>query len=62
MRSVKNIILGPVVTGLALERAGSLVVPELYAGTIMEIGIGFACVGAGGIVGKEAYYFGYREG
>jgi hypothetical protein len=62
MRSVKKIILGSVVTGLALERAGSLIVPELYAETTMATGIGFVCVGAGGIADKVGYYFGYREG
>lgn len=62
MRSIKKIILGSVVTGLALQAAGSFAVPEQYAGTTMIIGIGLVCVGAGGMVGKEAYCFGYREG
>jgi uncharacterized integral membrane protein len=28
----------------------------------MIAGIGFVCIGAAGMVGKEAYCFGYREG
>jgi len=62
MRSIKKFILGSVVTGLALQAAGSFAVPELYAATTIIIGIGLVCVGAGGMVGKEAYCFGYREG
>ena len=62
MRSVKNLVLGSVIIGLLLQVAGSLYAPEHYAGSIMITGIGFVCVGAGGMVGKEAYCFGYREG
>ena len=36
--------------------------PEQYAGTVLIIGIGLVSVGAGGMAGKEAYCFGYREG
>ncbi len=62
MRSIKIIILVSVVAGLALQAAGVFAVSELYAGTTIIIGIGLVCVGAGGMVGKEAYCFGYREG
>ena len=62
MRSVKKFITGSVLLGLALQVAGSFYLPEQYAGTVLIIGIGLVCVGAGGMAGKEAYYFGYREG
>ncbi len=62
MRSVKKFIICLVMLGLALQVAGSFYVPEQYAGTVLIIGIGLVCAGAGGMAGKEAYYFGYREG
>lgn len=62
MRSVKKFIVGSVMLGLALQVAGSITMPEQYAGSVIIIGIGLVCVGAGGMVGKEAYCFGYREG
>jgi uncharacterized integral membrane protein len=62
MRSVKIVILGSIFLGLILQAAGYFYAPEHYAGTVMIAGIGFVCVGAAGIAGKEAYCFGYREG
>lgn len=62
MRSVKKFIVSSVIIGLILQVAGDFFVPEEYAGSVMILGIGFVCVGAAGMVGKEAYCFGYREG
>jgi uncharacterized integral membrane protein len=62
MRSVKTFILVTVIIGLTLQVAGSFFAPEHYAGSVIIVGIGFVCIGAAGIVGKEAYCFGYREG
>lgn len=62
MRAVKHGVLGSVVIGLALQTAGSFFAPEHQAGTVIIIGIGFVCAGAAGMVGKEAYCFGYPEG
>lgn len=62
MSWVKKLILGSVITGLALQVAGCLTVQEQYAGSVVIAGIGFVCSGAAGLVGKEAYCFGYREG
>jgi len=59
---VKQVIVGSVMIGLALQVAGSFFVPEHQAGTVIIIGIGFVCAGAAGMVGKEAYCFGYPEG
>ncbi len=61
MSWVKKIILGSVVLGIGLEAAG-FYAPEQHAGTVIIAGIGFVCAGAAGMVGKEAYCFGYREG
>ena len=57
MSWVKKMILGSVLTGLVLQVAGCLVGPEQYAGSIIIAGIGFVCVGAAGMAGKEAYLF-----
>jgi uncharacterized integral membrane protein len=62
MRPIKKIIVGSVIIGLALQIAGSFVAPEQYAGSILLVGTGLICIGAGGLAGKEAYCFGYREG
>lgn len=62
MRPVKLLILGSVSIGLALQMAGSFLVPEHQAGTVIISGIGFVCLGAASMAGKEAYCFGYREG
>jgi uncharacterized integral membrane protein len=59
---VKKIIFGSVVVGLVLQVVGYFVTAEQYAGTVMIAGIGLVCAGAAGMVGKEAYCFGYREG
>ena len=61
-RSIKKFIAGSVMLGLALQVAGSFYLPEQYAGTVLIIGIGLLCIGAGGMAAKEAYCFGYREG
>jgi uncharacterized integral membrane protein len=62
MSWVKKIIVGSVLIGLVLQVAAYLVGPEQYAGPAMIAGIGLVCAGAAGMVGKEAYCFGYREG
>lgn len=62
MSWVKKIILGSVLIGLVLQVVASLIGPEQYAGSALMAGIGFVCAGAAGMVGKEAYCFGYREG
>jgi len=62
MSWVKKIILGLVLIGLMLQVAGYFVAPEQYAGPVLIAGIGFVCAGTAGMVGKEAYCFGYREG
>ena len=61
MSWVKKIILGAILIGIPLQVVG-LYAPPQYSGTIVLLGIGLVCVGAGGMVGKEAYCFGYREG
>lgn len=58
---VKKVILGSILTGLALQVAG-FYVQEQYAGLMIIAGLGLVCAGAAGMVGKEAYCFGYREG
>lgn len=60
--SIRIFILISVVAGMLLQIIGSLFAPEQYAGTVMLAGIGLVCAGAGGMAGKEAYCFGYREG
>ena len=62
MRLVKTFILVTVIIGLTLQVAGSFFVPEHHAGLVIIVGIGFVCIGAAGVAGKEAYCFGYREG
>jgi len=61
MSVVKKLILGSILMGLALQIAG-FYVQEQNAGLMILAGIGLVCVGAAGMVGKEAYCFGYREG
>jgi len=61
MSWVKKIILGSILIGIPLQIIG-LYGPPQYSGTIVLLGIGLVCVGAGGMVGKEAYCFAYREG
>jgi len=62
MRSIKRFIVSSVLIGLVMQVAGAFVAPEQYAGSVLIAGIGFVCVGAAGMVAKEAYCFGYREG
>jgi uncharacterized integral membrane protein len=61
MSWIKKIILGSAVAGIALQVVGYYAPPE-YAGSVIIAGIGLVCVGAAGLVGKEAYCFAYREG
>ncbi len=62
MSWIKKIILGSVIMGIALQVAAGFFAPEEYAGSLIIAGIGFVCVGAAGLAGKEAYCFAYREG
>jgi uncharacterized integral membrane protein len=61
MSWVKKIILGSILIGIPLQIIG-LYAPPQYSGTVILLGIGLVCIGAGGMVGKEAYCFAYREG
>jgi uncharacterized integral membrane protein len=61
MTWIKKVILGSIITGIALQVAG-FYAPEQYAGSIIIVGIGLVCAGAAGMAGKEAYCFQYREG
>jgi len=61
MSWIKKIILGAILIGIPLQIVG-LYAPPQYSGTIILAGIGLVCVGAGGMAGKEAYCFAYREG
>ncbi len=51
-----------VIVGLIMQEVGYFIISEEYAGLVLIAGIGFICVGASGMVGREAYCFGYREG
>jgi uncharacterized integral membrane protein len=62
MSWIKKIILGAVLIGIPVQIIGLHVAPPQYAGSVILIGIGLVCVGGAGMVGKEAYCFGYREG
>lgn len=62
MSWLKKIILGSVLIGIPLQVLGWMYAPEQYAVSVILIGIGLVCVGAGGMAGKEAYCFAYREG
>jgi uncharacterized integral membrane protein len=59
---IKKIVLGSVLCGIPLQVYGALAAPPESAGIVIIIGIGLVCVGAAGMVGKEAYCFSYREG
>ena len=61
MRPVKIFIVSSVIIGFIMQVAGYFAAPE-HAGLVMIAGVGLVCVGASGMVGKEAYCFGYREG
>lgn len=58
---VKKIIVGSIVTGLALQVAG-FYAPEQYAGLMILAGLGIVCAGAAAMAGNEAYCSGCREG
>jgi uncharacterized integral membrane protein len=62
MSWIKKIILGSVLIGIPLQVIGWMYAPEQYAASVILAGIGLVCVGAGGMAGKEAYCFAYREG
>lgn len=62
IQPIKTIILLSVMIGFTLQIAGYFSASEQNAGTLMISGIGFVCMGASGIVGKEAYCFGYWDG
>lgn len=59
---IKKLLLGSILIGIPLQLFGLLAAPPEHAIPFIFAGIGFVCVGAAGIVGKEAYCFGYREG
>ena len=62
MSWVKKIILGSILIGIPLQVLGWMYAPEQYAVSVILAGIGLVCVGAGGMAGKEAYCFSWREG
>ena len=62
MSWIKKIILGSILIGIPVQVLGWMYAPEQYAVSVILAGIGLVCVGAGGMAGKEAYCFAYREG
>lgn len=58
--SVKRFILGCLVLGVLLEVAGLL--SPYYGEKIFLVGLGFILAAGAGIMGKEAYCFGFLEG
>jgi uncharacterized integral membrane protein len=58
--SVKRFILGCLVLGFIAQGAGLL--SPYYGEKIFLIGLGFVLAAGAGIMGKEAYCFGYLEG
>jgi len=62
MSWIKKIILGSILVGIPVQVLGWMYAPEQYAVNVILAGIGLVCVGAGGMAGKEAYCFAYREG
>ena len=62
MSWIKKIVLGAVLIGIPLQVYGALAAPPEVAGTMIIAGIGMVCIGAAGMVGKEAYCFSFREG
>lgn len=62
MSWIKKIILGSILIGIPVQVLGWMYAPEQYAVSVIIAGIGLVCVGAGGMAGKEAYCFAYREG
>lgn len=59
---IKKIIRGSIVVGISLQVLGWMYAPEQYAVSVILTGVGLVCVGAGGMAGKEAYCFAFREG
>lgn len=62
IKQIKTVILLSVMAGLAFQIFGVLFAPAEYAAEMIIGGIGLVCIGSSGIVGKEAYCFGYQEG
>jgi uncharacterized integral membrane protein len=62
MSWIRKIVLGSVLMGIPLQVIGWMYAPEQYAVSVILAGIGLVCIGAGGMAGKEAYCFAYREG
>ena len=62
MSWIKKIILGSIVIGIPMQILGWIYAPEQYAVSVILVGIGLVTVGAGGMAGKEAYCFAFREG
>jgi len=62
MSWIKKIILGSILIGIPVQILGWMYAPEQYAVSVILAGIGLVCVGAGGMAGKEAYCFAFREG
>ncbi|MEW6409645.1 MAG: DUF2301 domain-containing membrane protein [Nitrospirota bacterium] len=61
-REIKRFILMATFAGILLQAVSYIVVPEPYLRTLFIIGVGLVCVGGAGLVGKEAYCFGFGEG
>jgi uncharacterized integral membrane protein len=59
---IKKIIVGSILIGIPVQILGWMYAPEQYAVSVIIAGIGLVCAGAGGMAGKEAYCFAYREG
>ena len=59
---IRKILLGSILVGIPLQLYGWMYAPEEYAVSVILVGVGLVCVGAGGMAGKEAYCFGWREG
>jgi uncharacterized integral membrane protein len=54
--------MGSILIGIPVQILGWMYAPEQYAVSVIIAGIGLVCAGAGGMAGKEAYCFAYREG
>ncbi len=59
---IRRFILGSIVVGIGMQVYGWMYAPEQLAGSVIIAGIGLVCAGAGGMAGKEAYCFAWREG
>ena len=62
MTWIKKLLLGSILIGIPLQLYGWMYAPEQFAVSVILAGIGLVCVGAGGMAGKEAYCFSWREG